>query len=421
MGIDEALASGAQPGTAAVADVADVAAPVETAPVNAAPVGAALDHDPAAVRRSRLAVALIFFLHGATAGTYSGRLPWMQTHFHASPAELGAVMTAQGVGALLAAPATGVVSRRLGARGGMRLLILCWTGSLALPALMPNLGVLSVVLFGFGAAAGCSDVAMNAHAVRVERRAGKSIMSGLHGIWAVGMIVGSACGGLCAFLHIGASAELPVTAAVLFLAALPACSLLPADGPAAAGDEAPTRYALPTRAVLIVGIVAFCAVFAEGSSDGWCAVYLTRVVHASQALGAYCLTFFSLAMAIGRLTGDATVRRFGPVAVVRCGGVLATAGGCLVVFAHTAVLGFAGFSLLGIGIATSVPLAIAAAGRTRGDADAAVAGMTTLVYAGSLLAAPVIGLLGSAVSLSFAFGAVALCTLGILFGARALR
>src|SRR5579875_2305035 len=152
-------------------------------------------HDAAerrVVRRGRIAVGAIFALHGTANGVYAGRLPWIQQHIHATPGVLGAVLVASTLGAITAAPATGVVIRRLGARTGMRVLIGLWTALLAFPALMPNAWSLAPVLFVFGAAAGCADVAMNAHAVRIERRAGKPIMSGLHGLWSVGMILGSA-------------------------------------------------------------------------------------------------------------------------------------------------------------------------------------------------------------------------------------
>lgn len=399
----------------------------DTAPVECVEAGF-VDAEPVesaaapSVRRGRIAVSAIFAVHGVVAGTYAGRLPWLQSHIHATPGVLGAVMIAQAVGAMVAAPATGVAVHRFGAKTGMRILLLWWTAWLALPALMPSPWTLAPALFGFGAAAGCADVAMNAHGVRVERRARKSIMSGFHGLWAVGMICGSAVAGLCASAGIGALAEFPVTALVMSAVAVAVCSLLPDDDPAESSSVPATHYALPSRAILFIGILAFCGVFAEGAADNWSAVYITHVGHASAAIGAYCLTGFSVTMAVGRLTGDSVARRFGPVATVRTGGALAACGTCLVVAARAPIPAILGFGLLGLGIATVVPLAIAATGRIEADvdADSAIAGITTIVYAGSLVAGPLIGALGSAVSLPFAFGAVVLAAGGIAFSARAL-
>lgn len=377
--------------------------------------------EPAAqARRGRLAVSLVFAVHGVISGTFAARVPWIQAHIHASPGVLGAVLITETAGALAAMPATGYVVHRFGAKTGMRILIALFCVSLIPPAFTPDAWSVAAVLFVFGATAGCADVAMNAHAVRIERRLSKSIMSGFHGLWAVGMIVGSVLGGLCAGAGIGAPAEFVVTALAFAVAGVLCCTSLPPDDPASQEVAAP-HYALPSRAIVFIGIVGFCGIFAEGAARSWCAVYLIDVTGTSAALGAYSLTGFSITLALGRLTGDAVTRRLGPVLTVRIGGVVAVAGACMVALAHDPVLGMLGFAAVGLGIATSVPLAIAATGRLGNNAESAVAGITTIMYAAGLVAGPAVGALGSAVSLPFAFWVTAVITAGIALGARALR
>ncbi|HZP51432.1 MFS transporter [Actinocrinis sp.] len=371
-------------------------------------------------RRGRVAVNLIFAVHGVISGTFAARVPWIQTHIHATPGVLGAALITETAGALAAMPATAKVVHRFGAKIGMRVLVALFCVSLVPAALAPDPWSLAAVLFVFGATAGCADVAMNAHGVRVESRMGKSIMSGFHGMWAVGMIAGSALGGLCAAAGIGAPVEFAVTAAVFAVVGVLSCALLPPDDPAAEEVAAP-HYALPSRAILFVGVVGFCGIFAEGAARSWCAVYLTDVTHTSTAVGAYSLTGFSATLAFGRLTGDAIARRLGPVLTVRLGGVVAVLGTCMVALANTPLLGMLGFAAVGLGIATSVPLAIAATGRLGSNAEQAVAGITTVMYAAGLVAGPSVGALGSAVSLPFAFWMTAIVTTGIALAARALR
>ena len=147
------------------------------------------------IGRDRLVVSAIFAVHGAVTGTWTSRIPWVQEHVHAGLGVLGASMVAATVGSLVAMPRAGAVVRRFGHRTALRLLLALWTACLALPALMPDVPALAASLFFFGATAGLADVVMNAAGVRVERRAGKSIMSGLHGLWSVGCwrIPGSTC------------------------------------------------------------------------------------------------------------------------------------------------------------------------------------------------------------------------------------
>jgi MFS family permease len=377
-------------------------------------------------RRDRIAISLVFAAHGTVTGTYAARLPWIADHVHATPGVLGAAMIAPTVGALVAMPLSGRIVHRLGGRAAVRLLLMAWTASLAIPGLMPDIGWLAAGLFVYGANAGVADVLMNGQAVRIEQRAGKSIMSGLHGMWSVGGIVGALVGALCAGAGISALPEFLVTALALTAVAFVATGLLPSDaqyaGVGGAEQEIrPPRFALPTKAVFGIGVVGFCAVFAEGSGTNWSAVYLTTVAHASAAVGAYCVTGFAATMALGRLTGDAVVRRFGPVRTVRVGGALAVLGAVAIVAARTPWLGIAGFAAMGLGIATGVPLCIAAAGRATGDSDAAVAGISSITYGSGLLAGPSVGALGSAVSLPFAFGLVAVLAAGISLAAYKLR
>ncbi|EFL14010.1 integral membrane transporter [Streptomyces sp. C] len=133
---------------------------------------------------------------------------------------------------------------------------------------------------------------------------------------------------------------------------------------AAREEEAPPRFARPPRAALLIGGVGFCAVFAEGASLDWSAVYLRDVLGSAAGPAAASTTAFALTMALARLAGDRVVDRFGAVRTVRAGGVLAVAGGLLVVGVREPAAAMAGFGLIGLGIAVVVPLAFAAAARS---------------------------------------------------------
>jgi MFS family permease len=384
------------------------------------------------VGRDRAVVSAMFVVHGVVTGTWTGRIPWVQEHIHASLGVLGATMVSATVGALIAMPRAGSIVRRFGDKAALRLMLGLWTACLVLPSLMPDPAALAVALFFFGATAGLADVAMNAAGVRVERRAGKSIMSGLHGLWAVGVLAGSALGAFCARASIGAPAELITVAVVLTAVAMilpgqmsvQALSAEPeparAAGPESLRRRAARNFALPDKALAGIALIGFCAIFAEGAGNNWSAVYLVTVAHAGQAVAAFALTGFACTMAIGRLTGDAIVRRLGPVRTVRIGGAVALAGSTTVALGHSPAAAIAGFVLTGLGIATTVPLAFAASGRATAHAESAIAGIATVTYTAGLLADPTVGLLGSAVSLSFAFGLVALLTAGLVLGAGAL-
>lgn len=368
---------------------------------------------------SRRAVAAVFALHGGSAGTFFTRIPWLRDHLGLTPGALGLAMMFPAIGACAAMPLVSRIRYRRGDRAAIRLLLLVNCVAFAAPALAPDLPVFCVALLLCGATAGMTDVAMNANAVAVEEQVGRSIMSGLHGVWSLGSLAASGVGVLAAQADIDGRIHMGAVAAVLAVVGLfSSRRLLDArPDPAAA---APPRFALPTRSLLPIGLVGFCAIFAEGASSGWSGIYLRDVASASAGVAAASFSAFAATMAAARLSGDLAVRRFGAVATVRGGGVVAVLGGLLVVSARSPVPAIAGFALLGVGVAVAVPLAFAAAGRSDVDAGRAIAGMGTLTYAASLGAPPAIGAIASATSLPVSFGLVTALTAIMLLRAGAL-
>ncbi|MER5867578.1 MFS transporter [Kitasatospora sp. NPDC002040] len=371
-------------------------------------------------RRARVRIALVFAVHGAVTGTFATRIPWLQHHLDLSAGQLGLALVAPAVGAALSMPLAGRVVHRYGARAAVRTLLSLWCLSLVLPALAPNLGLLWLALFTYGATAGMADVAMNAQGVEVEQRLGRSIMSGLHGMWSAGGLIASGFGVLAAHQQFDAQLQLTVTALVLTALGIAACGGL-IDVRPTEDEDAPPRFALPPRSALAIGLVGFCAVFAEGASMDWAGVYLRDVTGASPSIAAASFTAFAATMTAARLAGDLMVRRLGPVRAVRVSGCVATLGGLLVVSSHSPYLAIPGFALIGIGIAVVVPLAFAAAGRTGGNPSQSIAGVATIVYSSGLVAPAVIGVIAQASSLTVSFTVVTALTGALVLGAGALR
>ncbi|MFF4630491.1 MFS transporter [Streptomyces griseorubiginosus] len=377
-------------------------------------------HTSAEVRRARYAVAAVFAVHGAVTGSFATRVPWIQEHSSVSAGQLGLALAFPALGASLAMPLAGRVSHRFGARNALRGLISLWTLALVLPSLSPNLLTLCLALFVYGATAGMADVAMNALGVEVENRLGRSIMSGLHGLWSVGALVGSAAGTLAA--HLGSDARLhhALASATLTLLGLAACRWV-LDLQAPEDEEPPPRFALPPKSALLIGAIGFCAVFAEGASLDWSAVYLRDRLETSAGLAAACTTGFTLTMAVARIAGDRLVDRFGAVRTVRTSGVLAVLGGLLIVLARQPAVAMGGFALMGLGIAVVVPLCFAAAGRSGSNPSLAIAGVATITYTSGLVAPSAIGTLAQATSLMVSFALVTFLACGLVAFAGVLR
>jgi MFS family permease len=325
-----------------------------------------------------------------------------------------------GVGALVAMPLSGRLIHRHDLRFLVRLLIGVFCAALLLPVLPTSLVLLCSALMVYGAAAGVADVAMNAHAVLVEQRYGRSVMSGMHGCWSAGGLAGSAAGALAVRLTPDAQAQFLATAIVLIAVTVTASGWLLRHRPEPEVDP-PPAFALPSRAVLLIGLVGLCAVFAEGAGLDWSAVYVRNVLNHPASTAALTVATFSVSMAVARFAGDHVVRRIGPASTVRIAGLCASAGALAVVLARNIVVVVGGFALLGIGIAVVVPLVFAAAGRIGPHAGRSIAGVAGIAYGSGLVAPGIIGGIARLSSLTMSFVVVVVLTAVMAAGAGVLR
>jgi MFS family permease len=377
------------------------------------------------IRVQRVAVGTIFAVHGGVQGTFATRIPAISEHLHLSAGTLGLALFMPSFGSLALMPFTGGLIHRIGPRRATHLLLALWCLALVLPAFAGSLPVLCMCLLVFGAVCGMADIAMNAQGVELERRAGRSVMSSLHGLWSVGGFAAAGIGSLAAHADVDVRVHFAVVSAVLLVLGQVMCRLLPADPPAteAADADRPPRFALPTGIVLVVGVVAFCAVFAEVAGSDWAAVYLRDVLGAGHATAAFGYGVFAFAMAVCRLTGDRAIRRLGPARTVRIGALLGMAGAALIVWSPGQPVAMIGFGLLGIGVAVVVPIAFAVAGRlpSAGGAGRAIAGVATIAYGAGLAAPGAIGGIASLSSLRVSFVLVGVLVTAVMLAAGVLR
>jgi MFS family permease len=387
---------------------------------------------PTRLRRARLAVGACFFVNAVLYANLIPRLPEVKTDLGLSNSSLGAALAALPLGALLAGMSSAVLIRRFGsarvASAGLFLLAAAVWGAAA----APNWPLLAAALLFAGALDAIVDVAQNAHGLRVQRAYGRSILNAFHGIWSIGAVAGGLLGSAAA----GLGVPLPVHLAVVgLLFGVPALfgsrAMLPghddtereADdagpAPSAATTRSLRRAALPAMAAL--GVLAACGAFVEDSGASWSALYLRDELAAGAAAAGLGFVALSVAMTVGRLTGDRVVDRFGQRRVVRAGGALTAAGRGLALAVPSIPTTVLGFALAGLGVATLVPAVYHAADELPGlPRGLGLAIVNWLLRIGFLLSPPLIGVVADATSLRVALVTVVLAGIGALTFGRVL-
>jgi fucose permease len=298
-----------------------------------------------------------------------------------------------------------------------RVSVLALCASLPLPGLAPNLVLLVLSLVLLGAANGVLDVAMNTQAVAVEKRYRRPIMSTFHGVFSLGGLASSGLAVVIVGSGVGTVAHLTASGLVLGAAALVASRWLLPDEGTRDGAHGPI-FVRPSGPLIVLGIVAFCALLGEGAMADWSAVYLRNSLDTSAAYAAAGYAVFSSTMALGRLTGDRLTAEFGPATLVRAGGGVVAIGLGLALILGRPAATLVGFACVGAGLSFMFPIVLSAAGRVRGVApELALAAVTSVGYTGFLAGPPLIGLVAQVTSLRIALGIVV--ALGVLITALA--
>ncbi len=349
----------------------------------------------------------MFAANGLAMGAWAPQIPVLMPKHQIGEAVLGLVILCLGLGAVLAMLISGRLISRFGGQRVLTGFALALIPALPLIVLAPNLPLLVLAATLFGAIAGSMDVAMNAAAVQVERQLGRAIMSASHGFWSLGGFVGAGAGGWI-MAHWGAMSQaLVVATAVAALVTLANRFLLP-DAPEPA--QTATAHGLLPRdlGLWLIGLMALFCMVPEGAVMDWAAIYLAQELGADAFRSGLGFACFAGAMAAMRFSGDVVRNRFGAVKTLQISGLAGAAGLFIAAMSPGDTLALAGFALSGLGVANLAPVMYSAAGNHPGlPAGVAISAVTTVGYAGILVAPAVIGFIAEQIGFRITYGALA--------------
>lgn len=349
---------------------------------------------------ARLGTRLAFLVAGFGVSCWAPLVPFAKQRLGVDDGALGLLLLCLGAGSLAAMTATAPLIALRGVRP-----VIVASGillALALPVLTlaATPVALGAALLVFGAALGTLDVAMNVHAVEVEREAGIPLMSGFHALYSIGGFAGSAV------MTLLLSLDVPVLAGAA-LCAVPMLASILAARPcllAAAGGQDGPMFVRPRGLVLLLAGLAMATFLTEGAMLDWGALLITGKGLAGHDQAGIGYILFSIAMTIGRLSGDRLTARLGDFRMLVAGGTIAVLGFAVLLTAPVAAAALGGFLLIGLGASNVVPALFRRAGaQTSMPPALAIAAMSTLGYAGILAGPAAIGFVAKAASLPFAF------------------
>jgi MFS family permease len=375
--------------------------------------------------KARFAVFAYFTIAGAAVTFWAVHIPYVENKLDISHSAIGALLLVFGGGALTAIQLVGNLIDRVGSKTATSLAAVFMGLMLFLPGLANSALFLGIGLFLLGIGVGATDVAMNAHAVEVEKAYGRPIFSAFHAMWSFGGLIGASLGGIALANDFAMQTTLSAAAVLTLIAAITMRSWMLPDNPNQKkhsdqirdNDRKQIRELNASNKkvlgyVLFLGAMSAAAAIAEGTGIDWSALHHARILETSEALAATALVVYTGAMGFTRLVIDKVVAARGRIFVVRYGSLVSALGTCIVVVSTNSPVALIGWIIAGVGIAGVVPQMFAYSAEV-GEASHTGRNMAKVVgitYAGVLAGPAIIGFLTELVPLNIAIG------LGVLLG-----
>ena len=349
---------------------------------------------------TRLATRLAFLIAGFGLACWAPLVPFAKARLGVDDGVLGILLLCLGLGSVAAMLATGMLSARYGSKP------IIIAGGFGLALTLPILTIastpftLGITLAAFGASLGSLDVAMNIHAVEVEKGANRPLMSGFHALFSIGGFIGSLLVTLLLSVHAGPLIATLLSSALMVAAMVVAWPRLLKTVPS---EDAPL-FAIPRSFVLLLAVLAAITFLVEGAILDWSALLLTTQGRVEASHGGLGYMLFAIAMTVGRLAGDTITAKLGDRAIMLWGGLIAVAGFVVLLLSPIAILAMSGFLLIGLGASNIVPVLFRKGGtQTVMPAGLAVAAITMCGYAGVLIGPASVGFVANHVGLPGSF------------------
>ena len=366
-------------------------------------------------KRTRLAVAMVYFSMGLCFSSWASRIPDIKTALHLNDALFGTILFALPVGQFLMMPFSGKLVTKFGSHKVLRFALPAYTICLSNVGLVQAGWQLPIALFVFGLCGNMCNISINTQGVAAERLYGRPIMASFHGGWSLAGFTGALIGLLMINLKVPPYWHFVTVILVVWTIVWINYPFL-VRSKLTVNPEEPRRkfFNKPDAMLVQLGIIGFCSMASEGAMFDWSGIYFKDVVNAPASLVVLGYTSFMIMMATGRFVADYLISKIGRKRLLQiCGIMISTGLFTAVLFPYLIPCTLA-FMLVGLGVSSIVPTVYSAAGRHgKIPAGIALATVSSVSFLGFLMGPPLIGYISAAAGLRYSFAVIGVFGIGI--------
>ena len=351
--------------------------------------------------KTYFSAAFVFCVHSLLFSSWIIYIPYVAEKLDLSEGMLGAALFCLALGALSILSWAHRLIRRFG-EGQVTLF-----GTLAMailipfPLAAPSFLSLCIVLFFTGIAAGLMDIAMNALIAAIEKKDKVFIMSGSHGFFSLGGMVGAGVGSFVA-----AAWQNPLLHSITVSISLILLQLVLKghyQNVRLVAEPTQTKAPFSWKPLMGFAAIGLFIMVGEGAIADWSALYLKEEAGASASFIGLGYAGFSLTMALGRFFGDWISKQAGSYLVIGTGCFVGILGMALILTARE-ISSILGFTLVGAGFSVIVPELYRASSSIPGvEPSKGVSFIAGSGYVGFLSGPVILGLIAEVSSLRGSF------------------
>ena len=339
------------------------------------------------IKKDIMATRLLFFIMAFFVGLWTIRIPTIKDQINTDYFGVGLVMATFAIGSIIAMIFANNVIKMSSTRT-----VLLYTSILQAVLWLPtpfisSLQTFMVLSFIFGLCYGSFEISCNLYASNLEKREKKSMMSGFHAFWSLGVLAGSIVTSLFLEWNISFLNNVIVYVIILLPFNIFIVFKLHVDQTENTENKQNIFFIWPLL-IFILALISMVNALTEGSVDAWGALYMRDFIQVDGFLIGLATVSFNICMVIGRLSGDWIRDKIGVYNFLTLLFLTSIISLFILYTFDTILAALCGFALLGIGTSAIIPIAYSLAGKTEGiDSGAAIAIVSIAVY-GTFMGAP---------------------------------
>ena len=348
----------------------------------------------------------LFFIAAFSISLWTIRIPTIRDQIQTDYLGIGYLMVTFAIGSIIAMLfANYFLSRVTSKHILIYVSLINWILWLPVP-FVKDLQTFMFIAFLFGACFGLFEICINLQATKIETREKKSMMSGFHAFWSLGVLVGSILTSLFLQWEISILNNILIYVIIMLPINIFFCLKLTEDQKTSTNGKKNIFFIWPIL-IILLAIIAMANVLTEGSVDSWGALYMKDFIKVSGFQVGIAAISFNIFMVLGRIYGDSFRDRLGVYTLLLVSLFITIISLTILINFSTILTSIIGFAFLGLGASSVVPMAYSLASKIKGvDSGVGITIISIAVY-GTFIGAPsILGLLANSYGINYIFAPI---------------